>query len=69
MDTNEKIIWNLNDAVGTMRAACEEADWAIACGSTEFAVQQVLHSLAWGFANASTGIERAMAIIEESHEK
>lgn len=67
MERNARAVNNLNRAVATMRAACEEAARAIAQGGDEVACQRVLHALAWGFASASSGIESAMAAIEDGH--
>lgn len=68
MERNPRVIKNLNAAVEAMRQSCEEAARAIASGGDEVACQCVLHALAWGFANASSGIETAMAAIEDGHE-
>lgn len=53
-------------AIKTMREACDRAEFDAATGDGN-ACQRVLHSLAWGFANASSGIESAMARVEDGH--
>lgn len=68
MERNPRVIKNLNAAVDAMRLACDEAGRAIASGGDEVACQRVLHAMAWGFANASSGIETAMAAIEDGHD-
>lgn len=67
MKRNERAVKNLNAAIATMRNACEDAAREVARGPDEVAVQRVLHAFAWGFANASSGIESAMAAIEDAH--
>lgn len=59
---------HLMRAIETMQDACDQAkrlveqqaDKATAC-------RYVLHSLAWGFANASSSIESALVWVEEAH--
>lgn len=53
---------NLFRAVQVMREACNKADQCAGDG-IENSCQRVLHELAWGFANASSSIEGAMAAI------
>lgn len=62
--TKERIAGNLASAIATMRDACDQAERLAANGDAR-AVRRVLHSLAWGFANASSGIEGAMIELEE----
>lgn len=67
MERNTRVVKNLNAAIETMRQACGEAERAISNSEDEVACQRVLHALSWGFANASSGIETAMAAIEDAH--
>ncbi|MBK6616323.1 hypothetical protein [Ottowia sp.] len=57
---------NLLTAVATMRSACDEAERAAQDGTAE-SVRRVMHALTWGMANASSGVETAMAAVEEAH--
>jgi hypothetical protein len=58
---------NLMRAIEIMRGACDDAERNIKTADSE-ACQRVLHSFAWGFANATSAIECAMAAVEEQHE-
>lgn len=58
---------NLRRAVETMRNACDEAERAINNDPDANAVQRVFHAMSWGFANAGSGIETAMAALEDAH--
>jgi hypothetical protein len=58
---------NLKDAVQTMRDACDEAERRGTAGNADKACRGVMHKLSWGFANASSCIESAMAWLEEKH--
>ena len=60
----ERVTKNLNAAIATMRAACDDAERRAKNGDA-YAVQQVLHALSWGMANASSSIQCAMAAIED----
>jgi hypothetical protein len=64
----ERVTKNLNAAIDTMRAACDDAERRAKNGDA-YAVQQVLHALSWGMANASSNIECAMAAVEDDHER
>ena len=57
---------NLRQAVQTMRDACDRAERDLEAGDSN-ACQRVLHSFAWGFANASSSIETAMSHVEDAH--
>ena len=57
---------HLRQAVQTMREACDRAERDLDAGDGA-ACQRVLHSFAWGFANASSSIETAMAHVEDAH--
>jgi len=59
-----RIAKNLDAAIAAMRAACDDAERRSKDGDA-YAVQMVLHSLAWGMANATTSIECAMAATQE----
>jgi len=60
MDYIEK---NLHNAIETMRDACKEAECRLkeTDETPEYRIGQVQHALAWGIANASTGISTALA--------
>lgn len=62
-----RISKNLAAAIETMRNACDDAERRAKDGG-ERAIQGVLHALSWGFANASSSIETAMAAAEDGHE-
>lgn len=64
----ERVTKNLSAAIATMRAACDDAERRAKDGNA-YAVQQVLHALSWGMANASSSIECAMAAVEYGHER
>jgi len=64
---NSRVARNLAAAIATMRAACDDAERRATDGNA-YAVQQVLHALSWGMANASSSIECAMAAVEDGHE-
>ena len=64
----ERVTKNLSAAIATMRAACDDAERR-AKESNAYAVQQVLHALSWGMANASSSIECAMAAVEDDHDR
>ena len=66
MERNERVVKHLKTAVETMHNACEDAGRAIARCDDQYAVRCVLHTLAWGFANASTSIENAMSALEDA---
>lgn len=57
---------HLRQAVQTMRDSCDRAERDLEAGDGT-ACQRVLHSFAWGFANASSSIETAMSIVEDAH--
>lgn len=61
-----RISRNLAAAIETMRNACDDAERR-ANNADGRAVQGVLHSLSWGFANASSYIESAMSATEDAH--
>lgn len=63
---NGRITNNLRQAIATMRRACDDADRRAESGD-HYAVQQVLHALSWGMANASSSIQCAMAAVEDRH--
>ncbi len=63
----------LHGAIGTMREFLDSAERDLShCSDTpkglEHACQRVLHHMAWGFANASSGIESAMAALSRERE-
>lgn len=63
-----KVQRNLLRAVEVMRGACEEAGRHLGdADDGSAACRRVLHDLAWGFANASSSIETAMAHIEDEN--
>ena len=62
--TQQRIAGNLAAGILTMREACDQAERLAANGDGR-AVRRVLHSLAWGFANASSAIEGAMIALED----
>lgn len=64
----ERVTKNLNAAIATMRAACDDAERRARDGNA-YSVQQVMHALSWGMANASSSIECAMAAVEDDHER
>ena len=64
----ERVTKNLNAAIATMRAACDDAERRARDGNA-YSVQQVLHALSRGMANASSSIECAMAAVEDEHDK
>ena len=66
-EMEDRIGRNLAAAIETMRNACDDAERRTKDGG-ERSVQQVLHALSWGFANASSSIETAMAAAEDGHE-
>jgi hypothetical protein len=63
----DRVTKNLNAAIATMRAACDDAERRARDGNA-YSVQQVLHALSWGMANASSSIECAMAAVEDDHQ-
>jgi hypothetical protein len=65
-DMKARAAEQLGNAVKTMREACDKAERDLTTGDSN-ACQRVLHSFAWGFANASSSIESAMACIEDAH--
>jgi len=54
-------------AIRTMRSACDDAERIVVLNGAAEAAQGVLKALAWGLANASSGIETAMAALEDAH--
>jgi hypothetical protein len=61
----------LRVAVKRMRDACDEAERSIRCGSSRecaTAYRDVMHSLAWGLANATSSIESAARWAHEADE-
>lgn len=62
---NERVARNLAAAIEIMQSACADAARR-AASADAYAVQQVLHTFAWGFANASSSIECAMAALEDT---
>jgi hypothetical protein len=64
----ERVTKNLNAAIATTRAACDDAERRARDGNA-YAVQHLLHALSWGMANASSSIECAMAAVEDDHER
>jgi len=69
MERNARVVKNLNAAIETMRQACAQAerDMTATFVDDETACQRVLHVMAWGFANASSGIEAAMDAVQDAH--
>lgn len=65
---SERVRRNLAQAIATMRDACDNAERDAARSDDARAVQGVLNSLAWGFANASSSIEGAMASHQDAHD-
>lgn len=63
MNMQEQVAAELMQAIKIMRDACDDAERRAAAGDSR-AIQTVLHKLTWGFANASNGIESAMASLE-----
>ena len=61
-----RVTANLLRAIKTMREACDTAERE-ASSADGPACQRVLHAFAWGFANASSSIETAMASVEDGH--
>ncbi len=61
----ERLFANLAQAIQTMRDACDDAEQRIDPKDEAASIQRVLHSLAWGHANACGGVERAMAALED----
>ena len=61
----ERVTKNLSAAIATMRAACDDAERRSKTAGDAYAVQQVLHALSWGMANASSSIQCAMAAVED----
>ncbi len=64
----ERVKRNLNAAIATMRAACDDAERRAAGGDGR-AARNVMHALMWGMANASSSIECALAAVEDEHDK
>ena len=62
----KRVTRNLNAAIATMRAACDDAERRAAAGDGQ-AARNVMHTLMWGMANASSSIENALAAIEDEH--
>jgi hypothetical protein len=63
MDVQQQVAAELMQVIKIMRDACDDAERRAAAGDSR-AIQAVLHKLTWGFANASSGIETAMASLE-----
>ena len=63
----ERVTRNLNAAIATMRAACDDAERRAAGGDGR-AARAVMHSLMCGMANASSGIENALAAVEDGYD-
>lgn len=63
----KRIPHHLAAAIDTMRNACHDAE-RYAKDGDERAIQRVLHSLSWGFANASSSITAAMEDARTAHE-
>ncbi len=66
--SQERIAKNLTAAIDRMQCAVEDARRQAKTADAT-AVQRVLHALAWGFANASSGLECAMAAVSDAHER
>jgi hypothetical protein len=67
MSNESRVPMHLEAAIQTMRDACDDAArYALWCDGKgdAAAIRHVLHKLSWGFANASTSIEAAMATVE-----
>jgi hypothetical protein len=62
---NARVTKNLEAAIAVMRNACADAERR-AKSADAYAVQQVLHTFGWGFANASSSIECEMAALEDA---
>lgn len=65
---NQRAKRNLAQAISLMRAACDDAERRARNDPTERSVQEVLHALTWGMANASSAIQSAMDAVIEQHE-
>jgi len=65
---NERIERNLRAALETMQHACGDALRAIEREDEAEAIQRVFHALSWGFANAGSSIQSAMAALEDAHQ-
>lgn len=63
----ERVTKNLNDAIATMRAACDDAERRAAGGDGR-AARNVMHALMGGMANASSSIENALAAVEGGYD-
>ena len=63
----ERVTRNLNAAIATMRAACDDAERRAAGGDGR-AARNVMHALMWGMANASSSIENALAAVEDGYD-
>ena len=59
---------HLLGAIETMKQACATAERRVDQNHTDpaYAIGCVLHELAWGFANASSGIENASVIVRDA---
>lgn len=69
---NNRVHENLKAAIKIMRDACDDAERHISAISNDArndqdatAISRVLHTLAWGQANAATHIENAMMAHED----
>lgn len=63
----DRVTTNLNAAIATMRAACDDAERRAAGGDGR-AARAVMHALMWGMANASSSIENALAAVEDGYD-
>lgn len=67
-----RCITNLKRSIETMREACDEAERAINDAAKNertlgVAIPRMLHTMTWGFANASSHIESALDALEDGH--
>lgn len=65
---SERVENNLMRAIAIMESACEDAKrYVESSDDNGVAVQNVFHSLSWGFANAGSSISCAMNATEDAH--
>lgn len=69
MNMTEKLSTRINEnltrAIKTMRDACDDAERRADTTDDSRACREVMHTLVWGFANASSSIESATSALED----
>lgn len=68
---SDRVNTKLQEAIQTMRNFCDDAERVVkdTYRSDANKVGQVLHNLAWGFANASSSVECANSQVEHDNER